>query len=721
VAFFISIPGDAMKGSPRILDVRHIQKNKKIFLNYNRLRCQYAYDMDAEKASVIFEIIPVLLSINEVDLPGYVSGGDSGCGVYAVGSSYQLSQVIRDYFPETRHRTIPFQSYLIKRPVIESLFLLGSVGTVAQTAQSDFDYWVCVDKRRCSHRSIQALEEKTAQIAYWCQSSFGMDVHFFILDLKQIRRNDFGKVDEESSGSSQKKFLKEECYRTMLLVSGKIPYWWVVPSGMDRKSYQRTWRNFSQKAPMDAVDFVDLGFLEGVSRSEFLGNALWQLSKGIKDPFKALIKMAMMEVYLSDEYDGSLLCDTLKGRVLGGCRFLKDMDPYLLMVETVLDFYRKQDRVAHMDLVKKAFYLKAQPGMTRTKIRAKADDYKVDVFSELMDQWDWHLDMVEDLNQIGNWSYGRQLKFSTEINRFFSSTYRRLSEGLRAREKQEIDQYDLEVLGRKLIVLFSRKRYKLRLTPFLTGRRLILNRCIFQYERNRTKQKRWDLYDATLYPTERRKLRWKLFSAESIVKVAAWLVNNGLYDFQATGVEMPPNPSGVRLTDLIDLLKHFQSFFPPAYYRLTGGSRLDDDAIKDRIMVVIDMEELNKLKRPASMDIVYKNSWGEMFAESYGYKEGLAVLKRYARDIKSGGVGLYEIGSRLRVHIPQSAGESDRLGKLYEKIVKGLGLEEVEGMGIFRPLYGLERQAHFGWFEGQHAQSSFHVWQEQAMVGGFRR
>ncbi len=710
-----------MKNSPKTLDARHIQKNKKVFLNYNRLRCQYAYDMDPEKASVVFEIIPVLLSINEVDLPGYVSGGDSGCGVYAVGSSYQLSQVISDYFPETRRRTIPFQSYLIKRPLIESLFLLGSVGTVAQTAQSDFDYWVCVDKRRCTRRSIQALEEKTAQIAYWCQSSFGMDVHFFILDLKQVRRNDFGKVDEESSGSSQKKFLKEECYRTMLLVSGKIPYWWVVPSGVDRESYNRTWKSFLRKAPMDAVDFVDLGYLEGVSRSEFLGNALWQLSKGIKDPFKALIKMAMMELYLSDEYDGSLLCEVLKDRVLGGCKFLKDMAPYLLMVETVLDFYRKQDRVVHMDLVKKAFYLKSQPGMTRTKIRRKVDDYKVDVFSELMDRWDWQLDMVEDLNQIGNWSYGRQLKFSTEINRFFSSTYRRLSEGLRARAKQEIAQYDLEVLGRKLIVLFSRKRYKLRLTPFLTGRRLILNRCIFQYERNRAKQKRWDLYDATLYPTERKKLRWKIFSAESIVKVAAWLVNNGLYDFQTTGVEMPPNPSGVRLTDLIDLLKHFQSFFPPAYLGLTGGSRLDDDVSMDRIMVVLDMEELTKLKRTAArMDIVYKNSWGEMFAESYPYKEGMAVLKRYVRDIKSGEAGLYEMGTRLRVHIPQSAGDSDKLGRLYEKIAKGLELEGSDGISIFRPLYGLERQTHFGWLEEGQVQSPFYLWRERAVVERFK-
>jgi adenylate cyclase, class 1 len=676
------------------LNVRQIQKHKKIFLNYNRLRCQYAYDLDPEKASVVFEIIPVLLTINEVDLPGYVSGGDSGCGLYGVGSSYQLSQVIEDYFPETKRRNIQYQGYLIKRPLVESLFLLGSVGTVAQTFDSDFDFWVCVDKRRCSRRSVQALEEKTNQIAYWCQSAFGMDVHFFILDPEQVRLNDFGKVDEESSGSSQRKFLKEECYRTMLLVTGKIPYWWMVPPGFNQEEYQKTWESFAKNAPLDAIDFLDLGFLEGVSRNEFLGNALWQLSKGIKAPFKALLKMAMMELYLSDQYNGPLLCETLKGRVLQGCRFLREMDPYLLIVETILDFYREQDRVAHMDLMKKAFYLKALPGMTRAKKRAMGEDYKVEVFAELMERWDWPMDLVEDLNQIGNWSYGRQLKFSSEINRFFSSTYRSLSARLRSEERQIIDQYDLDILGRKLMVLFSKKRCKLRPTPFLTGHRLILGRCIVQHEKKRSR-KRWDLYDATLYPRERRTRRWKIFSAESVVKALAWLVNNGLYDFQTTAVEMPPNPSGVRLTDLVDLLKHIQSFFLPAYYHLTTGARLEDEAVLDRIMVVIDMEEISKLKNPTSLDMVYRNSWGEMFAETYPYAEGINVLKGYLKGFQSYEHELHELGSRFKVHVPQSAGDGDAAGSLSAKMKKELGLDDMQMAGVFRSFYGLEDQGQF--------------------------
>ena len=106
---------------------------------------QYAYDLNAEKASVAFEIIPALLSINETGLPGYVSGGEDWCGVCGMNWSKDLAKVIHDYFPETRSRRISYQPYLAKRPVVESLFLIGSIGTVAQTSRSDFDYWVCID------------------------------------------------------------------------------------------------------------------------------------------------------------------------------------------------------------------------------------------------------------------------------------------------------------------------------------------------------------------------------------------------------------------------------------------------------------------------------------------------------------------------------------------------------------------------------------------------
>ena len=203
-------------------DINLIRRNKLVFQQYTQQRRRYAFELNAEKASIAFELIPVLLSLNEPDLPGHVADGGESCGVYNIGAARKLKELIQSYFPETRKRRIPYQKYLVKRPIIETLFVMGSVGTVAQTEKSDYDYWVCVNSSLFEKDSIQKLCDKTDRVADWCEREFGMEVHFFVSELDRVRNNDFGSVDEESTGSSQKRFLKEECYRTMLLVAGGL-------------------------------------------------------------------------------------------------------------------------------------------------------------------------------------------------------------------------------------------------------------------------------------------------------------------------------------------------------------------------------------------------------------------------------------------------------------------------------------------------------------------
>ena len=56
----------------QIPDKQVIRRNKLVFDNYCRLRRQNAYDLNARKAAVAFDVIPVLLSLNDHELPGYV-------------------------------------------------------------------------------------------------------------------------------------------------------------------------------------------------------------------------------------------------------------------------------------------------------------------------------------------------------------------------------------------------------------------------------------------------------------------------------------------------------------------------------------------------------------------------------------------------------------------------------------------------------------------------
>lgn len=643
---------------------KDIRRNKKIFLNYNQLRQRCAYDLKPEKASVAFEIIPVLLSLNEPDIPGYIPKGENACGVYGIGSSKHLKSIINRYFPATHNKRISYQRHIIKRPIIESLLLMGSIGTIAQNDKSDFDFWVCTDPKFSSDAIVRKLQNKTDRISRFCQASFNMEVHFFIMRIDDIRNNDFGLVDEESSGSSQRIFLKEEFYRTLLLVSGKIPFWWAVPAETSHEDYEKYWDAWVKKNTFDSDDFIDLGCIGAIPRKEFLGTTLWHLSKGIKDPFKALIKMAMMERYLSDNFSGPMLCEIIKKRVLDGPTSLRNTDPYLLMFESIFEFYRQTKRWDRMELLRKAFYIKADPQVTRLKLINRNCNYQIEVFKELLHSWDWSLDLCEELNQIENWSYVRHLKFSTKINKFFFTTYKYLREVLADSETQSINNHDLTLLGRKLFALFAKQKNKLQLTPFLKKEGLTLEKCIFKFSRSHSVNKNWYLFDATRYLFERQYNHSTITSSRRVARTAAWLVINGLYDLHKTKVEMLPNPSGLNVNDLIDLLKHIQLFFPPALHRVKLGTNMEKEARINQIMIVIDLEKDDDTTNSASTDLIYNNTWGEMFTETYPLKKALSVVREALNGDDPG-----NIDSKVRIHIPKSAQIDYSKSELYYEIM----------------------------------------------------
>lgn len=251
-----------------------------------------------------------------------------------------------------------------------------------------------------------------------------------------------------------------------------------------------------------------------------------------------------------------------------------------------------------------------------------------------MDKWEWSLNLFDNLNQIENWSYARHLQLSVELNKFFFSIYRNLREEVPAGEKQSIDQHDLTLLGRKLFVLFRKHKNKLQLTPFITKKRLILERCIFQFNCDKFNRSRWVLYDASRYPLHNPEKQSKIFSARRIVRTAAWLVINGLYDFHKTKIEMPPNPSGINVNDLIEILRQLQNFFRPSVCRIKMGENLNSDAVIDRTVIIAGLEKDCDLSNQNMTDLVYTNSWGEAFTAAYLFHEALAVVKKSLADRK---------------------------------------------------------------------------------------
>lgn len=182
---------------------------------------------------------------------------------------------------------------------VKALMSIGSTGTIAQSSSSDLDCWVCCDFSKVRGDSRERLQFKLGALEDWAESEFGLEVHFFVMDVREVRDNKFGISDEESSGSAQSAILKEEFYRTALLISGRPPLWWFSPVDADDREYAETAKRVSLLCGNDYA--VDLGNVPHIPMEEFFGASLWQIVKGVKSPFKSIMKFGLLEMYTSGE------------------------------------------------------------------------------------------------------------------------------------------------------------------------------------------------------------------------------------------------------------------------------------------------------------------------------------------------------------------------------------------------------------------------------------
>jgi len=85
--------------------------------------------------------------------------------------------------------------------------------------------------------------------------------------------------------------LKEEFYRTGIVLAGKTPFWWLVPPG----PAPRFTRAFGaiRRALFPSNQYVDLGGSRG-SPWRALGAAIWQIVKGWNPP-QVLAQMGLLE------------------------------------------------------------------------------------------------------------------------------------------------------------------------------------------------------------------------------------------------------------------------------------------------------------------------------------------------------------------------------------------------------------------------------------------
>lgn len=593
-----------------------LARNRGLFDRFNRLRFQNVYHVFPENYQLMFKIVPFLLHTNFRGFPGYVENFETPCGINNYIPDDDTANLIDRYFS----KKVKIASKDARTDAfIEFLSVMGSVGSVAQTKRSDFDIWVGIHRDAVEDEPYRAFLKKLRDVEEWLVT-MRLEVHFFPTDIKSVTRNVFGAVDDESCGSAQALMLKDEFYRTAILMAGKVPYWWMVDPDVTETEYAGIHKQWTDSDQTFSGQYIDIGNIQKIDKSEFFGAALWQLVKSLKYPFKSFIKMCLIEKYLfSDNSDRvSLLSNTLKENVLRNENLDPDsIDAYLLMFSAVEQYFLAHDRQPDAELLRTCFYMKVQPNLSGLNKFVHAGSDKQLMMDKYVKSWGWDQPKIKRLDTFHLWSVDDILKLDHELKVYMVRTFSALTKTRDMIENNSlISENDLTVISRKLMSYYMPKPKKVKNFCFS------FDDSVYEPELNISRQDSgWKLYRGEAR-REKTGMTFSnlLYSADHLSDLALWISHSKIFNPFHTKLTVYAGEANVSFNhlsklihDMADTLGHSPS---------KSNYFLEEPFIQ-KVFITCGLDESDPTDR---ISVFYVNSWNEMFAEHFSSEREITPL-----------------------------------------------------------------------------------------------
>ncbi len=630
------------------------------YLAYRRARIDEQTDPRVGEA---LSLLPFLLHVNRPGLPGYVD--DPGCpaGIADYAPSAAVLALARRLFPEARVRRAG-----VLRPAVDVVAVMGSAGTVGFTRGSDLDVWVC--HAPLARAGLAVYREKVRAVEAWANDHAGVEVHLFLQATERIRDDDFGETDVEGCGSAMGSLLKEEFYRTAVHLAGKLPAWWVLPPDLSPDEYRAAVASCRRDVGVDADGYVDLGGVARVPLGELFGAAIWQIVKGWKSPFKAALKMGMLErAVRGARRDEPPLCEAVKRAVFEGDR----PDPYCVLFDAVTAHYRDAGEHDTVDLLARCFYLKSGARVTPEAARHPGDGPDREaVMARYVDRWGWTDRDLEHLNAFGAWRFEFVEALAKELDRYFLSTYQRIRQVLeRTGETQRITDRDLTVLGRRLQAVYRRTLHKVETVHLASAGAEEAALSLYQ-EVSPDGDAPWGLYRGRVSPsgagaTEADLLR----TGEDPLALLVWAAHNRILG-PATQLQCAGMDREIPSADLDAVARELVTFESAVRAAEPGPDALLDRPVMERMVVV---PGLGLGAAASEVGAVYATSWGEVFYRRWTGSGAVAafvdaLFVRFLREVPA--------PDRLAVFVPsrrvvRRSGPGRRLERQLPAVARFLG------------------------------------------------
>ncbi|CAI8884738.1 class I adenylate cyclase [Pseudomonas sp. IT-P294] len=532
------------------IDRKVLSQLRARFLKLNEGRMARAMEGLSTRQQTVLTLLPLFFHVNHPLLPGYVSGSTpAGLANFEPDANAlaEAQRLTRSFSYKPRHGSNP------PRP-IHGLFLMGSLGTLAQADQSDMDMWVC-HAPDLSENELGELRKKCQLLEVWAASQ-GAEAHFFLIDPTRFVLGERDtQLSSEDCGTTQHYLLLDEFYRTAIWLAGRTPIWWLVPV-YEEAAYDRYTHTLLSKRFIRADESLDLGHLAYIPPGEFIGAGLWQLFKGIESPYKSVLKLLLTEVYASEHPKVHCLSLRFKQAVFANQLDLDELDPYIVVYRRIEEYLTARGEPERLELVRRALYLKVNRKLTGS---SRTQSWQRSLLERLAHEWNWDQRQLALLDSRSQWKVRQVSAERRALVNELNYSYRFLTQFARnERTVSLINKRDLNVLGRRLYAAFERKADKVEfinpgIAPDLAEDTLTLVQAPNKKEPGNIQ---WCLYNGSLAAHE-----WEHFApikrSRQLLELLTWCHRNGVID-SSTRLALHPGTSDLSEFELFNLLGSLQ-------------------------------------------------------------------------------------------------------------------------------------------------------------------
>lgn len=628
------------------IDRKVLARLRARFLQINAGRLARANEALSSRQQLVLRLLPLLFHVNHPLLPGYVSASAPAglCGFEPDEALLAEAQrLTRSFSYRPRRGEGPAQP-------IQGLFLMGSLGTLAQAETSDLDLWVCHDPQ-LPEAALAELRRKCAALETWA-ATLGAEVHCFLVDPQRFTRGARdARLTSDDCGTTQHYLLLDEFYRTAIWLGGRTPLWWLVPA-YEEGRYAEYCEKLLSRRFVREQEVLDLGHLAQIPPGEFLGAGMWQLFKGIDSPYKAVLKLLLTEVYASEHPQVNCLALRFKQAVYANRLDLDELDPYLMVYRRLEEYLSARGEVERLELVRRCLYLKVGKRLSRPPHNRRKSWQRL-LLERLTADWRWDQRQLARLDSRSQWKVRQVAGERRILVNELTYSYRFLSQlARRLQVASPLNERDLGVLGRRLYAAFERKAGKVEfinpgIAPDLAEDTLTLVHCPAAEDG----ESLWALLPGSLGARD-----WQDFAplkrSRSLVELLAWSHRNGVID-ASTRLTLHPGTSDLSEAELYKLLDSLRQSFPMPLAAVEESALLQA-AVPHEVLLLVNVgidplkahSQLNvhltsertdalgyagmRENLVQSIDQISLNSWNELLVSRYdGPNAPLDCLRDY--------------------------------------------------------------------------------------------